>query len=119
MSTYAVPIRPCTLMPRHAGLIKLADASSGFSSNNAERRSIFFSFFLSHVCLTSGEIPTLCEMQGVRHSKPLEVTKEIKAQLKEQVQPLESSLAETIVAAGKQKLAKKPEDKQSALTGNP
>ncbi|DBA82389.1 hypothetical protein WJX79_010609 [Trebouxia sp. C0005] len=55
--------------------------------------------------------------EGVRHSKPDEVTKEIKAQLKEQVQPSDSSLAETIVAAGKQKLAKKPEDKQSALTG--
>ncbi len=58
-----------------------------------------------------------CNMQGVRHSKPDEVTKEIKSQLKEQVQPSDSSLAETIVAAGQQKLAKKPEDKQSALTG--
>jgi type II secretory pathway component PulC len=57
-------------------------------------------------------------MQGVRHSKPDEVTKEIKSLLKEQVQPSDSSLAETIVAAGKQKLAKKPEVKQSALTGN-
>lgn len=56
-------------------------------------------------------------MQGVRHSKPDEVTKEIKSQLKEQVHSSDSSLAETIVAAGKQKLAKKPEDKQSALTG--
>lgn len=84
-------------------------------------KGVLFSFLSSCriFVLTGGETPTFCEMQGVRHSKPLEVTKEIKAQLKEQVQPLESSLAETIVAAGKQKLAKKPEDKQSALTGNP
>ena len=73
--------------------------------------------FLSRVCVIGGETLTCCYMQGVRHSKPDEVTKEIKSQLKEQVHSSDSSLQETIVAAGKQKLAKKPEDKQSALTG--
>ncbi len=87
--------RPCTRLPRHACLS-----------------------LLPRVCLVGGETLTCCYTQGVRHSKPDEVIKEIKSQLKEQVQPSDSSLAETIVAAGQQKLAKKPKDKQSALTGN-
>ena len=55
-------------------------------------------------------------LQGVRHSKPTEVVEEIKAQLKDKVQPAGNPLADVIVAAGKDKLSKKPDDKQSDLT---
>lgn len=54
-------------------------------------------------------------LQGVRHSKPCEVVDEVKAQLKEKVQPAGNPLADVIVAAGKDKLSKKPEDKQTDL----
>lgn len=53
-------------------------------------------------------------MQGVRHTKPTEVVEEIKAQLKARV-PAENPLADVIVAAGKEKLSKKPDDKQRNL----
>ena len=55
-------------------------------------------------------------LQGVRHSKPTEVVDEVKAQLKEKLQPAGNPLADVIVAAGKDKLSKKPEDKQTDLT---
>ena len=55
-------------------------------------------------------------LQAVRHSKSAKVVEEIKDQLKAKVPTTENPLAETIVAAGKEKLAKKPEDKQAALT---
>ena len=55
-------------------------------------------------------------LQGVRHSKPTEVVDEVKAQLKEKVQPAGNPLADVIVAAGKDKLSKKPEDIQTDLT---
>lgn len=55
-------------------------------------------------------------MQGVRHRKPTEVVDEVKAQLKEKVQPAGNPLADVIVAAGKDKLSKKPEDIQTDLT---
>ena len=44
---------------------------------------------------------------------------EIKSQLKDKVQPEPNPLADTIIAAGKEKLAKKPEDKQTQLTSMP
>lgn len=52
----------------------------------------------------------------MRHSKPTEVVEEVKAQLKEKVQPANNPLADVIIAAGKEKLSKKPDDKQSTLT---
>ena len=55
--------------------------------------------------------------QGVRHSKPSEVVEEVKAQLKEKVQPAGNPLADVIVAAGMDKLSKKPEHKQTDLIG--
>lgn len=55
-------------------------------------------------------------LQGVRHSKPTEVVEEIKAQLKDKVQPAGNPLADVILAAGKDKLSKKPDDKQTDLT---
>ena len=52
----------------------------------------------------------------MRHSKSSDVVEEIRSQLKDKVKPADNPLAETIVAAGKEKLAKKPEDKQTELT---
>ena len=66
--------------------------------------------------MPSQQINVNCALQGVRHSKPTEVTEEIKAQLKDKVNSADSPLADVIVAAGKQKLSKKPDDKQTSLT---
>ena len=52
----------------------------------------------------------------MRHSKPSDVVNEIKSQLKDKIEPADNLLADVIVAAGKEKLSKKPDDKQTALT---
>ena len=58
-------------------------------------------------------------LQGVRHPKSAAVIDEIKTQLKDKVEPAGSPLADVIVAAGKDKLSKKPDDKQTSLTSEP
>ena len=68
-------------------------------------------------CTCVGAMYTkLASLQGVRHSKPSEVVEEIKTQLKDKVQAADNPLADVIVAAGKEKLSKKPDDKQTNLT---
>ena len=52
----------------------------------------------------------------MRHTKSAAVVEEIRTQLKEKVEPADNPLADAIIAAGKEKLSKKPENKQTALT---
>lgn len=72
---------------------------------------------LRHFYLTVNHLVNCgCLSQAAKHSKDSEVAAEVKAQLKEKIEPKQDPLAEVILAAGKAKLAKKPHDKQTELT---
>ena len=109
----------CMGKSRHCAVVALSVVFSqclGVWSHTKRGIDFKISINSSALAATCTDAQACHHLQGVRHSKPTEVVDEVKAQLKQKVQPAGNPLADVIVAAGKDKLSKKPEDKQNNLT---
>ena len=55
-------------------------------------------------------------LQGAKDSKDPQIAEHVRAQLHEKIETTQDPRADTLLAAGKAKLQKKPHDKQTELT---